>query len=85
MTTVQLRAELFREMNPLLDNETAMARLLEFVKGLLKNSAKSEQKVVSLSPRNGWDIAAKKAHDEGQDKLMADDVFADETMEDWQW
>lgn len=35
MTTVQLRAELFREMNPLLDNETALQKILAFVKSLV--------------------------------------------------
>ncbi|MBO7476344.1 MAG: hypothetical protein J6U04_00250 [Salinivirgaceae bacterium] len=34
MTAVQLRAELFREISPLLDNETAMMRVLSFVKTL---------------------------------------------------
>ena len=42
MTTVQLRAELFREMNPLLENETAMQKILMFVRSLLpeKKSAR---------------------------------------------
>ena len=34
MTAIQLRAELFREMNPLLDNEAALEKLLAFVKSL---------------------------------------------------
>lgn len=34
MTAIQLRAELFREMNPLLDSETALEKLLAFVKSL---------------------------------------------------
>lgn len=32
MTNVQLRAELFREINPLLDNETALKRVLVFLR-----------------------------------------------------
>ena len=32
MTIVQLRAELFREMNPLLDNEAAMEKILAYVR-----------------------------------------------------
>ena len=35
--------------------------------------------------RSGWAAAAKQAHADGEDKLMATDVFADETMEDWEW
>ncbi len=34
MTTMQLRAELLREMNPLLDNDVAMKKMLAFVKTL---------------------------------------------------
>ncbi len=34
MTAIELRAELFREMNPLLDNESAMTKMLAFVKTL---------------------------------------------------
>ena len=79
MTAIQLRAELFREMSPLLDSEKAMMRVLTFVKGLVT----SQQAEKSL--REGWEAAAKQAHTEGQDNLIADDVFMDETMEDWKW
>ena len=34
MTAIQLRAELFREMNPLLDSESALEKMLAFVKSL---------------------------------------------------
>ena len=37
------------------------------------------------SPREGWAVAAKQAHKDGQDKLMIDDVLEDETLEDWEW
>ena len=32
MTNVQLRAELFREINPLLDNEDALKKVLVFLR-----------------------------------------------------
>lgn len=35
MTAIQLRAELFREMSPLLDSEAAMEKVIAFVKGLV--------------------------------------------------
>jgi antitoxin MazE len=79
MTAIQLRAELFRQMNPLLDNEVAMTKVLEFVKGLMPSNSRN------VSARRGWAAAAKKAHKDGQDALIADDVFDDETMEDWKW
>ncbi len=78
---MQLRAELFREMNPLLDNETAMMKVLAFLKGLVVAQNNQEAKV----PRDGWATAAIQAHAEGEDKLMMDEIFAEETMEDWQW
>lgn len=34
MTAVQLRAELFREMNPLLDSEAALKELIKYVQKL---------------------------------------------------
>ncbi len=83
MTTVQLRAELFREMNPLLDNETAMKKVLDFVRGLMVVNVR--QASLEKKPRKGWADAAKQAHADGQDKLMMDEVFADETMEGWEW
>ena len=35
MTAIQLRAELFREMNPLLDSEAALEKMLAFVRTLV--------------------------------------------------
>ena len=35
MTAMQLCAELFRQMNPLLDSEVAMTKVIAFVKGLV--------------------------------------------------
>ncbi len=78
MSTLELRAELFREMNPLLDTPSALEKVLAYVKGLVK----VQQADV---PRAGWTAAAKQAHIDGEDKLMAADFFDDETMEDWKW
>ena len=81
MTAVQLREELFREMNPLLYNETAMIKMIAFLKKLLIAQAQQSHP----APREGWAAAAKQAHDDGADKLIVDEVFNDETLEDWQW
>ncbi|MBQ9671240.1 MAG: hypothetical protein IJV34_00120 [Prevotella sp.] len=79
MTTVQLRAELFREMNPLLDSEVAMEKMLTFVRSLvLTKKAKSSNLV-----RQGWAAAAKQAHINGQDQLIAEDIFEDDKVEEW--
>ncbi|MBQ9230324.1 MAG: hypothetical protein IJ190_03980 [Prevotella sp.] len=56
MTTTQLRAELFREMNPLLDSEKAMKEILTFVRSLIpakkedEKTAPKSYKVMPLSP-----------------------------------
>lgn len=81
MTTIQLRAELFREMNPLLDNESAMTKVIAFVKSLVN----AQKKDAGIPIRDGWAAAAKQAHIDGEDKLMVADVFEEETMEDWKW
>ena len=81
MTTIQLRAELFREMNPLLDSEAALTKVLAFVKGLVI----AQKKESGITSRAGWAAAAKQAHADGEDKLMASDEFEDETMEDSKW
>jgi antitoxin MazE len=36
-------------------------------------------------PREGWEAAAKKAHQEKDDTFLIPDVFEDETMEEWTW
>ncbi|MBO7129126.1 MAG: hypothetical protein J6W05_05085 [Prevotella sp.] len=78
MTAIQLRAELFREMNPLLDSEAALTKVLAYVKSLVV----AQKKESGITSRAGWAAAAKQAHADGEDKLMVADVFEDETMED---
>ncbi|MDQ3395499.1 MAG: AbrB/MazE/SpoVT family DNA-binding domain-containing protein, partial [Bacteroidota bacterium] len=34
-------------------------------------------------PRKGWDQAFKKMHNNGDDQLLIDDVFEDESFEQW--
>jgi antitoxin MazE len=34
-------------------------------------------------PRKGWDKAFRKMHQEGEDELLFDDVFEDETFDEW--
>lgn len=35
------------------------------------------------APRAGWEKAFKKMRENGDDKLLMDDVFADENFEEW--
>ena len=41
MTTLQLREELFREMNPLLDSEKALTKILKYIKKLTAKESDS--------------------------------------------
>lgn len=34
-------------------------------------------------PRKGWEKAFKKMHANGDDNLLIDDIFEDETFEEW--
>ena len=36
-----------------------------------------------VEPRKGWEKAFKKMHANGDDKLLLNDVFEDETFEEW--
>ncbi len=44
-----------------------------------------ELKAIKTHPRQGWAEAAKEAHKQGDDKLLIQDVFNDETFEDLIW
>ena len=35
------------------------------------------------NPRKGWDMAFKEMHENGDDKLLFNDVFDDENLEEW--
>ncbi len=52
MTTMQLREELFRELNPLLDSEEAMKRLIKYAKKIAAPSqpADDTEYLLSSSP-----------------------------------
>ena len=43
MTTLELRAELFREINPLLESEVLLQKILTFVKDLVRNQPKADE------------------------------------------
>ena len=34
-------------------------------------------------PRKGWEEAFKEMHENGDDKLLIDDIFEDENFEEW--
>lgn len=49
---------------------------LTLEKGQIIIKSKSE-------PRKGWDKAFKAMHDIGDDKLIIDDIFEEESFEEW--
>ncbi len=61
MTAVQLRAELFREMSPLLDSESALEKMLAFVKTLLP-AKKNKAGAVELTDDERLDAALRMFH-----------------------
>lgn len=69
MTTMQLRAELLRELNPIFESEVAMKKALLALRDIRKKvftEALASKKAV----RQGWSAAARKAHEAGNDQLM---------------
>lgn len=61
------------------------ARQQAYVKETLTRALQEVNARQKDTPRAGWAAAAKQAHADGEDKLMAADFFDDEPMEDWQW
>ena len=84
MTAIQLRAELLRELNPIFDSEVAMRKALTALRDIRK-VVFTEVPVTKPAVRKGWSAAARKAHKQGDDQLVAADIFEDDKVEDWQW
>jgi len=84
MTAIQLRAELLRELNPIFDSEVAMQKALTALRSISR-VVFTEVPTTTAAPRKGWATAARKAHKQGDDQMIAADVFEDDKMEDWQW
>ena len=84
MTAIQLREELLRELNPIFDSEVAMRKALAALRDIRK-VVFTEVPVTKPAVRKGWSAAARKAHKQGDDQLVAADIFEDDKVEDWQW
>ena len=37
----------------------------------------------NVEPRKNWEKAFKKMHENGDDKLLIDDIFGDENLDEW--
>ena len=77
MTAIQLRAELFRELNPIFDSEVAMQKALTALRDI-RRMVFSEVPATKTTVKEGWSAAAQKAHNEGADQLVAADTFKDD-------
>lgn len=90
MTTIQLREELFREMNPLLDSKSALEKMLAFVKTLLP-AQKAKSKAEDLTDDEKLDAALNIFHsDWGGDtdtmevtEALRQNVVNSRTVETW--
>jgi hypothetical protein len=83
MTSIQLRAELLRELNPIFDSDVAMRKALTALRDIRKVTL-ANVPVAKTATRKGWSVAARKAHKLGDDKLLTSDIFEDDKVEDWQ-
>ena len=72
MTNTQLRAELFREINPLLDNESAIKEMLVFLKTL--KSQDSDDKEQARIKLEDLEIPAKLRRKRGCIQLTEEDM-----------
>ena len=70
MTTLRLRAELLRELNPIFDSEVAMQKTLTALRDI-RRAVFPEVPVSKSAVRKGWSAAAHKAHKQGDDQLVA--------------
>lgn len=78
MTAIQLRAELLRELNPIFDSEVAMQKALTALRDI-RRVVFTEASPTKTAVRKGWSAAARKAHTQGDDQLLAADIFEDES------
>lgn len=83
MTAIQLRADLLRELNSIFDSKTAMEKALTALRDIRRTVL--DVPAVKSTKRKGWAAAAKRAHEQGDDQLIAADVFEDDKVEEWKW
>ena len=62
-----------------------LKRLSLSLKSAVNISIDGDSIVIKAQPRQGWEEAAKRLHADGGDELLIQDVFEDETFEDWTW
>lgn len=77
MTAIQLRAKLLSELNPIFDSEVAMQKALTALRSISR-VVFTEVPTATATPRKGWATAARKAHKQGDDQLVAADIFDEE-------
>lgn len=82
MTAIQLRADLLRELNPIFDSKTAMEKALSALRDI-RRTVLTDVPAVKSTKRKGWAAAAKRAHEQGADQLIAADVFEDDKVEEY--
>lgn len=81
MTAIQLRAELFREMNPLLDSEVALEKMLMFVRTLVpakkmkSDDAKTARQQAYVKETLTRALNEVEAAKRGEIKMMTEEEF----------
>ena len=88
MSTMELRAELFKNINPLLDSDSLMRELLDFIKTLVAKKNKAENVVADIQHDSDEQIEANlrqafqelKDYKDGKVKFQS----ADEFLKEWE-
>ena len=72
METMQLRAELFREMNPLLDSDEMLRKMIAYVRSLFATQQSSQQS--AQRARQAIEAMRQQSEQNGNASMTLDDI-----------
>ena len=72
METMQLRAELFREMNPLLDSDEMLRKMIAYVRSLFATQQSSQQP--AQRARQAIEAMRQQSEQNGNASMTLDDI-----------
>lgn len=73
MDTIQLRAELFREMNPLLDSNVMLQKMIVYVRSLFADQQLG-QEATRQKARQAIESMRRQSEENGNDSMTLDDI-----------
>jgi hypothetical protein len=72
METMQLRAELFRQMNPMLDSDVMLKKMIAYVKSLF--AAQQAEQAAAQRARQAIEAMRLQSEQNGNDAMTLDDI-----------